>query len=74
MHKILGIRLNIIGEFPKEPAIIMFNHPSYFDIFYNIGKYIGISDAIEYFHNDEWALVLIDQVMFFFYTKERNVR
>ena len=22
-------------------------------IFYNIGKYIGISDAIEYFHNDE---------------------
>ncbi len=38
MHKILGIRLNIIGEFPKEPAIIMFNHPSYFDIFYNIGK------------------------------------
>ena len=22
-------------------------------IFYNIGKYIGISDAIDYFHNDE---------------------
>mgnify|MGYP000134805661 FL=1 len=29
-------------------ATIMFS-----GIFYNIGKYIGISDAIEYFHNDE---------------------
>ena len=39
-HKILGIRLNIIGNLPTEPAMIMCNHPSYFDVLYNIGKHI----------------------------------
>ena len=42
MHKILGIRLNVIGELPNKPALIMCNHPSYFDIFFNIGKHPAV--------------------------------
>jgi len=42
MHQILGIRLNIIGNLPDKPAMIMCNHPSYFDIFYNIGKHPAV--------------------------------
>jgi len=41
-HKILGIRLNIIGNLPTEPAMIMCNHPSYFDVLYNIGKHPAV--------------------------------
>ncbi len=55
IHKILGIRLTIIGELPKDPALIMCNHPSYYDIFFNIGHRPAVMIVADQFKN--WPFV-----------------
>jgi 1-acyl-sn-glycerol-3-phosphate acyltransferase len=55
VHKVLGIKLNIIGELPTTPALIMCNHPSYYDIFFNIGHRPAVMIVADQFKN--WPLV-----------------
>lgn len=55
IHKVLGIRLNIIGDLPKDPALIMCNHPSYYDIFFNIGHRPAVMIVADQFKN--WPLI-----------------
>lgn len=55
IHKVLGIKLHIIGNLPKDPAMIMCNHPSYYDIFFNIGHRPAVMIVADQFKN--WPLV-----------------
>ena len=55
IHKVLGIKLHIIGNLPKDPAMIMCNHPSYYDIFFNIGHRPAVMIVADKFKN--WPLV-----------------
>ncbi|MEJ6498710.1 MAG: lysophospholipid acyltransferase family protein [Cryomorphaceae bacterium] len=55
IHRILGIKLNIIGDLPKDPALIMCNHPSYYDIFFNIGHRQAVMVVADQFKN--WPFV-----------------
>lgn len=55
IHKLLGIRLSIIGELPEDPALIMCNHPSCYDIFFNIGHRPAVMIVSDQFKN--WPFV-----------------
>ena len=54
-HRLLGIKLRVKGVLPESPALIFLNHPSYLDIFFNIGKRPAVMVAADQFKH--WPLI-----------------